>query len=111
MPLDIHTANPNNNLVYVTHEPSDTVSVINNTTNELVTDNITVGEAPTAIAVNPNNDLVYVSNNDYDISLINRPTNEVLPNSITVGFRPRDIAVNPNNNLVILTNPIEFPYW
>ena len=53
--------NPNNNLVYVTNSYSDTVSVIDGKTNEVLTnDTVTVGDNPIGIAVNPNNNLVYV---------------------------------------------------
>ena len=39
--------NPSNNLVYVTNSESDTVSVVNSITNEVLTSNITVGDSPT----------------------------------------------------------------
>src|SRR5687768_7268875 len=52
-PSDI-AVNPNNDLVYVTND-YEYVSVINSTTNKVVTNNITVGYSASGIAVNPNN--------------------------------------------------------
>jgi YVTN family beta-propeller protein len=88
----------------VTNYDSNTVSVIDSTTNEVLPINITVGGYP-SIAVNPNNDLVYVTNYDSNtVSVIDSTTNEVLPINIAVGDSPNGIAVNPNNDLVYVTN-------
>ena len=73
--------NPNNDLVYVANSCSNTVSVIDSTTNEVLINNITVGHWPEEIVVNPNNDSVYVANSE-----------------------PTVIAVNPNNDLVYVAN-------
>ena len=108
IPSDI-AVNPSNNLVYVANSGSDTVSVINSTTNEVLTNGIKVGDFPRDIAVNPSNNLVYLINYAISIfsntaSVINSTTNEVLTNGIKVGNSPSGIAVNPSNNLVYLAD-------
>jgi YVTN family beta-propeller protein len=52
--------NPNNGDMYVTNEVSDTVSVIDGTTNTVI-GTIPVGDLPDGIAFNPNNGYVYVT--------------------------------------------------
>ena len=72
-----------------------------------VSTDITVGGAPSGVAVNPNNDMVYIANERSDtVSVIDGKTNKVLPNDITVGDHPVGIAVNsnPENNLVYVAN-------
>jgi YVTN family beta-propeller protein len=110
-PIDI-AVNPKTNMVYVVNQDSDTVSVINSSTNRVVAD-ITIvtnmGEEqedtiPTAVAVNPDMNMVYVADwwNDI-ISVINGSTNSVVAH-IEVDFYPIDIAVNPKTNMVYVVN-------
>ncbi|WP_072498642.1 YncE family protein, partial [Mycobacterium tuberculosis] len=54
--------NPVTGLVFVTNFDSNTVSVIDPTTNTVTGSPITVGTAPTGVAVNPVTGEVYVTN-------------------------------------------------
>src|SRR5205823_197151 len=51
--------NPDTNLAYVTNGGNDTVSVVDLYIYKAV-DNVKVGKAPAAVAVNPNTDMIYV---------------------------------------------------
>jgi YVTN family beta-propeller protein len=53
--------NPTNNNMYVSNADSNTVSVINSTTNSVI-DTIPTGSTPIGIAYNPNNGHIYVNN-------------------------------------------------
>src|SRR5205823_6634266 len=53
---------PNNGNMYVTNQGSNTVSVIDSTTNTVIA-TIPVGTTPFAIAFDPKNDDMYVVNN------------------------------------------------
>src|SRR5690242_11592545 len=71
---------PNTRMVYVANSGSDTVSVINETTDEVV-ENVQVGSNPSGIAIDPNTHKVYIScgnsirvcvmnENNFDISIL-----------------------------------------
>ena len=84
------------------NQDSNTISVINGATNEVV-QNVPVG-TPVAIAVNPDTNLIYVANWSSDtVSVIDGETNEVLKN-ITVGTSPYDLEVNPITNTIYVAN-------
>ena len=51
------TVNPNSNLVYTANNYSNTVSVINGTTDSLFKGDIHVGRNPFYLAINPNTDM------------------------------------------------------
>ena len=51
--------NPKNNNIYVTNYGSNTVSIINPTTNSVI-DTIPTGTNPAGIAYNPSNNHIYV---------------------------------------------------
>ncbi len=94
---------PNANKIYVTNSGSDTVSVIDASTNTVVA-TIDVGTTPFDIAFNPNTKLVYVINQGSDsISVINGDTNTVV-DTISVGDSPIAIAINPDTNTLYLVN-------
>ena len=48
-------------MVYVANYDSNTVSVIDGKTNQVIASDITVGQNPVGIAVNPATNMVYVS--------------------------------------------------
>ena len=56
---------PDGDTVYVANGSSNTVSVINASTNS-VTDTVSVGDAPYGVAVSPDGDTVYVANSSDD---------------------------------------------
>ena len=65
--------NPSTNTIYVANFDSNTVSVINGTTNT-VTATILVGTYPFAIAINPSTNTIYVANGRSNtVSVINAP--------------------------------------
>jgi YVTN family beta-propeller protein len=95
--------NPNNGNMYVTNFNSDSVSVINPSTNTAVA-TIPVGSAPFGIAFNPNNGNMYVTNaGGNTVSVINPSTNTFM-STIPVGSAPFGIAFNPNNGNMYVTN-------
>ncbi|MGI0012618.1 MAG: YncE family protein [Nitrososphaera sp.] len=97
------------NTVYATSPDSNTVAVINASTNEL-TDTISVGNLPVEIAINQNTGFVYVANgNSGTVSVIDGSTNkieEILNVTEGTGFyNIGGIAVNERtNNVYILVN-------
>ena len=98
--------NEKTNLVYVANSDSDTVSVINGTTNK-VASKIQVGNVPTGIVVDENNNMVYVTNYDNDnVYVINGTTNKV-ESKIQVGNGPTSIALDSKKNLLYVANYLE----
>jgi YVTN family beta-propeller protein len=92
-PWDI-AANPSTNMVYVTNQEDNTVSVINGST-DTVSKTIPVGSHPLGIAVNPDTNMIYATNYlDNTVSVIDGATNTVT-SVIPVGGYPQGIAVNP----------------
>ncbi|HEY7080890.1 MAG TPA: YncE family protein, partial [Nitrososphaeraceae archaeon] len=85
--------NPNNGDMYVTNFGSNTVSVIDTTTNTVVA-TITVGSAPQFIAFNPNNGHMYVTNRGSNNVSVIGPT-PTPPPQITITS-----AIDGNNNPV-----------
>jgi YVTN family beta-propeller protein len=83
-------------IIYVANSHSNTVSVINGTTNSVVT-KVNVGSSPFSIAVNPLNNLIYVTNLNSDtISVIDAITNRL---TALVKFN-----VNPPNSASMYCN-------
>ena len=84
-PVFIHA--PPYSQIYVANYGSDTVSVIDSTTNAVIK-NITVGDGPFFIHVPPFGNNIYVTNiGSNTVSVINSTTNTVVKN-ITVGDGP-----------------------
>jgi YVTN family beta-propeller protein len=84
---------------------SNTVSVINGTTNTVVA-NIPVGLGPNGIAYNQNNGDVYVANSvNETISIVDGLENTVI-STITLGnnSNPNDISYNISNDRLFVTN-------
>jgi YVTN family beta-propeller protein len=98
--------NSDNGHLYVTNRGSDSISVINGTTNTLV-DEISVNSiAPSGITYNAANNYIYVTNmGSNTVSVINGTTNTIVAN-IPVGLGPNGIAYNQNNGDVYVANSI-----
>jgi YVTN family beta-propeller protein len=95
--------NPVTNFVYVANQGSNTVSVINGTTNSVVS-TLNVGIRPTIVRVNSVTNRIYVTNqNSNDVSVIDGTTNTVIA-TVNVGTMPSSIRINPNTNLIYVTN-------
>ena len=92
-----------NGYVYVTHDNSSIVSVINGSTNKVI-QNITVGKNPAEVAFDSLNGYVYVTNRgSNNISVINGSTNKVIQ-SIAVGSSPAGVAFDSLNGHMYVTN-------
>ncbi|HEY7079455.1 MAG TPA: beta-propeller fold lactonase family protein [Nitrososphaeraceae archaeon] len=95
--------NPNTDKIYVANEFSNTVSIIDESTDK-VQATIKVGSFPYGIDVNPLNNRVYVANRGSNtVSVIDGSTNLKMAD-VHVGKSPIDVAVNPSSNLVYVTN-------
>lgn len=91
--------NPNNNYMYVSDFGSNTVSVIDCSTNLIVGSPIVVGSSPREIAYNSSNNCIYVTNqSSSSVSVIDCNSNTVLVSSIPVGLNSIGIAYNSINN-------------
>jgi YVTN family beta-propeller protein len=98
--------NSDNNNLYVTNRGSDTLSVINGTTNALVDEVSLDTIAPSSIIYNTANNYIYVTNmGSNTVSVINGTTNTIVAN-IPVGLGPNGIAYNQNNGDVYVANSI-----
>lgn len=96
--------NPSTNKIYVANELSNTVSIIDGSTDKVDATTIKVGKSPYGIGVNPLNNRIYVSNRDSGtVSVIDGSTNILITNA-SAGKRPLGVAVNPSNSLIYVTN-------
>lgn len=90
---------------YVPNEKSNTVSVINTTTNTVIS-TLIVGNVPCGVAFSPDGQKVYVTNFGDDnspgryFSVIDTATQEVT-NQLVEGFKPSGIAVIPDGTLYV----------
>ena len=95
--------NPSGTLAYVTNFGSDTVNVINPSTNTVI-NTITVGSDPDGVSFNPSGTLAYVTNYvSGTVNVINPSTNTVV-NTITVGSSPYGVVFNPSGTLAYVAN-------
>lgn len=86
------------NYAYVANEGSNSVSVIDVSTN-VVTSTIPVGNVPVPIAITPDGSYVYVGNEgDNTISVISVAMNEVIKTieGLPIGDEPGGMAITPN---------------
>jgi YVTN family beta-propeller protein len=91
------------NRIYVSNEHSNTISVIDGKTNNVVK-TILVGTGPFHLVVNPNTNMIYVANSDDNtISVIDGKTNNVVK-TIIVGYSPWGLAIDPDTNMIYITN-------
>ncbi len=99
---------PDGSRLYVANAFDDTVSVIEITTQPVlstipIVTTIPVGKRPFAVAVAPNGASVYVANGDSnDVSIIDVATNRVTGSTIAVGTSPTAIAVWPRPAAAVL---------
>jgi YVTN family beta-propeller protein len=101
-PVDI-AVNPYTNRLYVTNEFSNTVSVIDTRTDQVV-DTIAVGILPYGIAIDTISNRIFVSNIESDtVSVIDGPTNKVV-SQVTNLSNPVGITINPFKSLVYVSN-------
>jgi YVTN family beta-propeller protein len=103
---DFIAADPANNLVYVSGQTSNTVTVINGSTNAVATTISLAGDAE-GIAVNPTTNRVYVANGQTGtLTVIDGSKNTVTGTISLPVSSPFYVAVNPNTNTVyVLTHP------
>ena len=98
--------NSDNGNLYVTNRGSDTLSVINGTTDEPVDEISLNAIAPSGIVYNAANNYIYVTNmGSNTVSVINGTTNTVVAN-IPVGLGPNGIAYNQNNGDIYVANSV-----
>jgi YVTN family beta-propeller protein len=89
--------------VYITNERSNTVSVIDPSTNTVV-DTVRVGSDPVQAVLTPNGTTAYVLNTGAGtVSVVNTATNSVKA-TIKVGLLPTHAAVTPDGSSVYVTN-------
>jgi len=80
------------------------IAPVDNSSNDTVIANISVGSNPGGIAYDSSNGCVYVTNfNSNSVSVINGATNTVIA-SIYVGSNPLGIAYDSSNGYVYVTN-------
>jgi YVTN family beta-propeller protein len=98
--------NSDNGDLYVTNRGSDTISVINGTTNTLV-DEISVNAiAPSGIIYNAANNYIYITNmGSNTVSVINGTTNTIVTN-IPLGLGPNGITYNQDNGDIYVANSV-----
>ena len=95
--------NYNTNTVYLANFSSNSLSVINGSTNT-VTTNITGFNGPFGVAVNSNTNMIYVTNSATGTtSVVNGLSNTIVA-TITVGTLPEYIALNPVTNYIYVSN-------
>ncbi len=95
---------PNTNKIYTANQDSNTVSVIDGTTNTLIT-TIPVGANPNGIDFDPNTNKIYVANQGSDtVTVIDGSTDTVVNTIIGVGGQPFKLDINPNTNMIYVTN-------
>lgn len=85
----------NGRFAYIANYSSGTVSVLDLSTNQIIS-NITVGTYPIGLALSSGNDVLYVTNYGSDtVSVINTAINSVVA-TVATGNEPQDIALSAN---------------
>jgi gliding motility-associated-like protein len=99
----VTTTPANTQLAFIANFGSNSVSVINTTTQKVVSV-IAVGNGPGAVTVSPNGGRAYVANaNDGTVSVINTATDLVIA-TITVGSFPGGLKVSPDGSRLYVVN-------
>ncbi|MCP4712665.1 MAG: hypothetical protein GY869_28905, partial [Planctomycetes bacterium] len=94
---------PDGSQFYVTNSGSDNVSVLEASTNSVIT-SVSVGEMPWGIAATPDAAKVLTANQDDNtVSVINTASNTET-NTITVGTSPWGLAINPGGTKAYVAN-------
>ncbi len=90
---------------FVTNQGSESVSVIDTQTDQVLGPPITVGlEKPNAIAITPDGRFAYVANvSSESVSVIDTQT-KFVASPITVGHDPYAIAISPDGRFAYVTN-------
>ncbi len=95
--------NPVTNRIYTANEQSDSVSVVDGSTDTLIK-NIAVGDDPQIIGVNSVTNKIYVVNiDDETVSVIDGATDTVVA-TIAVGAWPFSLLVNEGANRIYVSN-------
>lgn len=93
----------NHKQIYVLNSSTNSISVIDGTTNSFI-GNVIVGSGPFGIAVNSITNRIYVVNfGSNNVSVIDGTSNVVI-STIAVGSNPVGVGVNPTNNRIFVTN-------
>ena len=98
-------------LIFVVNSDSNSITVIDSTSNNILSNNITVGKNPSSIALDPITNRLYVTNKGSDsISIIdyflsdNNKFHMTSNSTIRVGTSPTGIAINPDTNTIYVAN-------
>ena len=90
---------------YVANPGSESVSVIDTGTNQVVGPPIMVGHEPNPIAITPDGRFAYVVNvGSGSVSVIDTGTNQVVGPPIMVGLAPYWIAITPDGRFAYVVN-------
>ena len=90
--------------VYVANTNSNTVSVINTATNNVVA-TVSVGNGPVSVAITPDGGTVYVTNLDGTVSVISTATNAVVTTlALGSGAPAVGVAVSPDGTKAFVGN-------
>ncbi len=93
--------NPVTNKIYVANFTSNTVTVIDGSSNTVNT--VAVGSTPVNVAVNPVTNKIYVVNYaSHNVTVIDGASNST--NTIAAGSEPWSVAVNPVTNKIYVAN-------
>lgn len=93
---------PTVNRLYVAEEGFDRLTIIDTTTDAIVT-RCPVGDQPRVVRVNPVTHKVYVANwNSDSVSIVDGDTGAI--NTVPVGDQPVAIDINPHTNKVYVVN-------
>jgi len=88
---------------YTANNNGGTVSVIDTTTNTVLT-TITVGSGPKTVKLNTATHRAYVTNSNTNTVSVIDTTTETVVDTITVGSEPTGLEVNPQTNRVYVSN-------
>ncbi len=100
-PFDI-AYDSDNGKMYVADAGSNTVSVINASTHQIIA-TIPVGVEPFGVAYDSGNKKVYVTNSDGGVSVINASINKVVA-TISVGVEPFGVAYDSGHGRTYVAN-------
>lgn len=99
----ISIAPSSSQLAYIPCASLDYVSVVNTSTNAILT-TIPVGDFPEGVSVSSDNSKVYISNqNTNNVSVISPASNTVIA-TISVGNSPNDLILSPNGSRLYVCN-------
>lgn len=88
------TVNPETGTIYVSNLHSNTISVVDGSTDKLLA-SIYVGNSPSTVVVNPSSEKLYVTNSGSNtVSVVDTLTNKKTTD-IMVGSKPIDLALDP----------------